>query len=360
MRFYVILCTFVSHSCFIHYFYFIFLFTSHSTLTVPQNKDDFGKCNLGEGCLADCSGKGVCLPVRIDRPTVPLTSSPSSSPTATPDARSNSPTAAPTSVTTALPFTPSGSPTALPVQSSQGPSSQGPSSQGPSSSMTGQPISNKPTVFTIIQAAPSISPALLIDPTYAPTSYPTISFTPSFTPTGTGSPSRITVLSDSSAALMSVSAVETLLTLTGDTLVTSPYVPSSSLYCHCDTGWYGPSCVLSSPPMCLASTFNILLDLFDSFGDGWTFANYAITNADTGMVVDGAFDSLCAGKADGRSYCVTPGMYTHAYVTHITSLRPLIIFLVLFTFCHISSSFFSLQSPCLALIIASPHSLTSK
>ena len=350
MRFYVFLCSIVSYSSVYILVNLLNYLAFHNT--VPQNKDDFGKCNLGEGCPADCSGKGVCLPVRIDRPTgpltssptnrpavpltsspsssplvpltssptnrplVPLTSSPTTSPDAAPDAtRSNPPTALPTSVTSAPPFTPSGSPTKLPVQSTQ----------GPSSVMTGYPTSNKPTVVTIIPTYDSYPPLVIDDnptvsPTYSPTSQSIISLAPSLTPTGTVSPSRITVLSDSTAAAavaaasMSVSALETL--LSGDTLDTSPYVPSSSLYCHCDTGWYGSTCVLSSPPMCLASSFNILLDLFDSFGDGWTFANYAITNADTGMVVDGAFDSLCAGKADKRSYCVTPGTYTRIRYTH--------------------------------------------
>ena len=365
MCFYVFRRSIVSYTSFytlplLHLFIYLAFNTS-----VPQNKDDFGKCNLGEGCPADCSGKGVCLPVRIDRPigpltstptsrpTVPLQSSPSSSPVAAPDARSNPPTALPTNVTTAPPFTPSGSPTKLPVQSTQ----------GPSSFMTGYPTSNKPIVVTIVPSYDSYPPLVTddnptVNPTFAPTSQSTFSLAPSLTPTGTGSPSRITALSDSTAAAesMSVSPLETL--LSGDTLDTSLYVPSSSLYCHCDTGWYGSTCVLSSPPMCLASSFNILLDLFDSFGDGWTFANYAITNADTGMVVDGAFDSLCAGKADERSYCVTPGPYTRIRYTY--NQPPFTFFFSCFD--HNSSLLYLpfLFSVTLPWIIASPHSQTFK
>jgi hypothetical protein len=87
-----------------------------------------------------------------------------------------------------------------------------------------------------------------------------------------------------------------------------PYVPSTTLYCHCDTGYYGPTCIFTSPPMCQADHHSSLkLDLYDSFGDGWTFANYALTSASTGMIVDGAFDSLCSGKVAQRKYCVTEG-----------------------------------------------------
>ena len=85
----------------------------------------------------------------------------------------------------------------------------------------------------------------------------------------------------------------------------------STLYCHCDTGSYGPLCRSPKPPMCVSSNHTMTLDLYDSLGDGWTFTNYAITNVRTGMIVDGAFDSMCAGKQDQRIYCVLPGRLYH-------------------------------------------------
>jgi hypothetical protein len=49
--------------------------------------------------------------------------------------------------------------------------------------------------------------------------------------------------------------------------------------------------------------------MYDSYGDGWTFTNFAILDSN-GLVVDGAFDSLCSGTDDSRTYCVSPGCYT--------------------------------------------------
>ena len=44
-------------------------------------------------------------------------------------------------------------------------------------------------------------------------------------------------------------------------------------------------------------------------GDGWTFTNYAIVDSN-GMVVDGAFNSLCSGSSDTHKYCIPDGCYS--------------------------------------------------
>lgn len=89
-----------------------------------------------------------------------------------------------------------------------------------------------------------------------------------------------------------------------------PNFPSNNSfgeYCHCNVGMYGDSCDISSDPLCSAGN-KITVSLTDSFGDGWTFSNFAILNND-GLIVDGAYDSLCYGDSGSKSYCLVKGCY---------------------------------------------------
>lgn len=79
--------------------------------------------------------------------------------------------------------------------------------------------------------------------------------------------------------------------------------------CHCNGGKYGPSCSSSSDPLCSGTHNTVSVDLYDAFGDGWTFTNYALLDSN-GLVVDGAFDSLCSGSEATNTYCVPDGCYT--------------------------------------------------
>ena len=83
-----------------------------------------------------------------------------------------------------------------------------------------------------------------------------------------------------------------------------PVPLTNDYHCYCDAGAYGNTCE-SSMDTC---SFNIKMKMYDAYGDGWTFNNYAITDAN-GLVVAGAYDSLCYGDQDSRSYCVPDGCY---------------------------------------------------
>ena len=84
--------------------------------------------------------------------------------------------------------------------------------------------------------------------------------------------------------------------------------PLNATGCHCSAGYYGPSCADTEDPYCSSSTHvNLQMILTDSYGDGWTFSNYALTDAITGLIVGDALDSLCTGSEGARSYCVLPG-----------------------------------------------------
>ena len=82
-----------------------------------------------------------------------------------------------------------------------------------------------------------------------------------------------------------------------------------ALTCHCNVGTFGEACDSLVDTFCQAPHFNAQVSLYDSFGDGWTFASYALTNLDTGLVVDDALDALCAGTQDGYSFCIPDGCY---------------------------------------------------
>ena len=208
--------------------------TRNLLLQIPKFSEEDLTCDLGAGCLSDCSGSGMCLPVRID------------------------------------------------------------------------PITTVP----------------LLEPSMAPSSTPLIS-TSSTTSTSTSTSTLVTtqsnsiqttsLLSSSAAATSSNSFLTSYLSLSQNDITTTP---SNSLYCHCDTGTYGPTCVLTEPPMCISSSIILDLSLYASYGEGWTFANFALTNSETGMIVDGAFDSMCSGAQDSRSYCVVPGIVQliHQYI----------------------------------------------
>ena len=80
--------------------------------------------------------------------------------------------------------------------------------------------------------------------------------------------------------------------------------------CYCDPGHYGSSCESSSDPICPGTRgHNIQLDMIDGYGDGWGYASYAIFDQSTGLVVAGAYDSMCSGEKMKRSYCLSDGCY---------------------------------------------------
>lgn len=82
-------------------------------------------------------------------------------------------------------------------------------------------------------------------------------------------------------------------------------VPVTDDYqCYCDAGKYGDTCDLSMNNC----NYKIKMKMFDAYGDGWTYNNYAITDSN-GRVVAGAYDSLCYGEQDSRSYCIPDGCY---------------------------------------------------
>lgn len=83
---------------------------------------------------------------------------------------------------------------------------------------------------------------------------------------------------------------------------------NQTIKCHCFGGYYGDSCAATSDPNCAAAHNTLHISLYDSYGDGWTFTNFAIEN-EIGEVVDDAFDSLCYGDNDMRSYCLPDGQY---------------------------------------------------
>ena len=73
--------------------------------------------------------------------------------------------------------------------------------------------------------------------------------------------------------------------------------PLNATGCHCSAGYYGPSCSDTQDPYCSSSAHvNLQMTLTDSYGDGWTFSNFALTDALTGLVVGDALDSLCTGS----------------------------------------------------------------
>ena len=116
--------------------------------------------------------------------------------------------------------------------------------------------------------------------------------------------------------------------LRGETLLDTHMAVVS---CFCDVGWWGPTCSDSTNTACNSGILHYELPLLlgDTYGDGWTLSRYSITstttadtdsastNANTGAagsgaaaaagssrvgVVDYAFDSLCNGKLQQRSY----------------------------------------------------------
>jgi hypothetical protein len=79
---------------------------------------------------------------------------------------------------------------------------------------------------------------------------------------------------------------------------------SSHLECYCDGGYYGPTCSATSDPLCAAQHYSMVVTMADSYGDGWTFTNYVLQDANTLEVVDGAYNSLCYDASGKSTYCV--------------------------------------------------------
>jgi hypothetical protein len=74
--------------------------------------------------------------------------------------------------------------------------------------------------------------------------------------------------------------------------------------CYCDGGYYGPSCSAPTDPLCTAAHYSLVVDMLDSYGDGWTFTNFVVQDATTLEVVDGAYNSLCYDAEDKATYCL--------------------------------------------------------
>jgi subtilisin family serine protease len=83
----------------------------------------------------------------------------------------------------------------------------------------------------------------------------------------------------------------------------------NSNICHCDEGHYGNTCADSDYNACDNVDAKTKISLKDSDSDGWNFANYVITDLSTGLVADGAYDSLCYGSSQSRKYCLPNGEY---------------------------------------------------
>jgi hypothetical protein len=94
--------------------------------------------------------------------------------------------------------------------------------------------------------------------------------------------------------------------------ILSPYeqipIALNSTQCFCEAGYEGSACEIATTETCDRSSHRVTIDLYDSFGDGWSFGRFLITNFE-GKTVNGATDSLCEGTQDYRTYCLAEGTY---------------------------------------------------
>jgi hypothetical protein len=92
--------------------------------------------------------------------------------------------------------------------------------------------------------------------------------------------------------------------------ISPAYYSSDNLMCRCDSDRYGDTCADSSDRTCPDPRgHSIAIDLYDAFGDGWTFASYTIRDPNTERIVSGGFDSLCEGTYSRKSHCLQDGCY---------------------------------------------------
>lgn len=85
-------------------------------------------------------------------------------------------------------------------------------------------------------------------------------------------------------------------------------IAENSTECFCEAGYSGASCEVATTSSCDRSSHKVTINLFDSYGDGWSFGRFSITNFE-GRTVYGATDSLCEGPEDSRTYCLPEGKY---------------------------------------------------
>jgi hypothetical protein len=78
--------------------------------------------------------------------------------------------------------------------------------------------------------------------------------------------------------------------------------------CYCEAGYGGAACEVVTSDVCGRSSHKILINLYDSYGDGWSFGRFLITDL-LGQTVNGATDSLCEGEEEQRTYCLSEGTY---------------------------------------------------
>lgn len=89
------------------------------------------------------------------------------------------------------------------------------------------------------------------------------------------------------------------------------YINPNSTTCYCDNGYTGTSCENIIEKSCSGSSHKISITLYDSFGDGWSFGRFTITDF-SGRTINSATDSLCDGSEDSRTYCLKEGKYIFA------------------------------------------------
>jgi hypothetical protein len=87
-----------------------------------------------------------------------------------------------------------------------------------------------------------------------------------------------------------------------------PPLPPNSTQCFCEAGYGGPTCGLVTTESCGHSSHKVSISLYDSYGDGWSFGRFLITDL-VGQTVNGATDSLCDGEEEQRTYCLSEGTY---------------------------------------------------
>lgn len=85
-------------------------------------------------------------------------------------------------------------------------------------------------------------------------------------------------------------------------------IAENSTECYCEAGYHGPNCENNKTSSCDRTSHKVTISLFDSYGDGWSFGRFSITNLE-GRTVLGATDSLCEGSEDLKTYCLPEGKY---------------------------------------------------
>ena len=78
--------------------------------------------------------------------------------------------------------------------------------------------------------------------------------------------------------------------------------------CFCNGGYFGPDCAFTSNPYCTDNN-KFTANFYDFKEDGWDYADWWITDANSGLVVDGALDALCSSGYESNDFCLPGGCY---------------------------------------------------